>query len=105
MSTILVTGATGIVGSEVVKQLISSSSSSSDNDIIIRAAIHSQNKSDNFKEYKTLQIVDMDYNKPETIADALNHVDKLFLLTLPAPNMAVYYSNLVKEIRKYGGIN
>lgn len=46
----------------------------------------------------------MDYNKSETIADALNHVDKLFLLTLPAPDMAVY-SNLVKEIRKYDGIN
>jgi uncharacterized protein YbjT (DUF2867 family) len=103
MTTILVTGATGTVGSEVVKQIVSSSSSS-DNDIIIRAAIHSQNKTDNFKEYKTLQIVDMDYNKSETIADALNDVDKLFLLTLPAPNMAVY-SNLVKEIRKYGGIN
>jgi uncharacterized protein YbjT (DUF2867 family) len=104
MTTILVTGATGTVGSEVVKQLVSSSSSS-DNKIIIRAAIHSQNKIDNFKEYnKTLQIVNMDYNKSETIADALNHVDKLFLLTLPSPNMTVY-SNLVKEIRKYGGIN
>jgi len=44
----------------------------------------------------------MDYNKPETIADALNHVDKLFLLTLPAPDMAVY-SNLLKEIREYNG--
>ena len=66
MTTILVTGATGNVGSEVVKQLVSSSSSS-DNDIIIRVAIHSQNKIDNFKEYKTLQIVDMDYNKSETI--------------------------------------
>ena len=108
MSTILVTGATGTVGSEVVKQLVSSSSSSSDNnDIIIRAAFHSQNKADIFKQYnnkKTIQIVNMDYNKSETIADALNHVDKLFLLNLPAPNMAVY-SNLVKEIRKYGGIN
>jgi len=104
MTTILVTGATGTVDSEVVKQLVSSSSSSSDNDIIIRVAIHSQNKIDNFKEYKTLQIVDMDYNKSETIVDALNHVNKLFLLTLPAPNMAVY-SNLVKEIRKYGSIN
>src|ERR671930_267920 len=108
MSTILVTGATGTVGSEVVKQLVSSSSSSSDNnDIIIRAAFHSQNKADIFKQYnnkKTVQIVNMDYNKSETIADALNHVDKLFLLNLPAPNMAVY-SNLVKEIRKYGGIN
>jgi uncharacterized protein YbjT (DUF2867 family) len=101
MTTILVTGATGTVGSEVVKQLILSSSSYSgnNNDTIIRAAIRSQNKADNFKEYnKTVQIVHMDYNKPETIADALNHVDKLFLLTLPTPDMAVY-SNLVKEIR------
>jgi uncharacterized protein YbjT (DUF2867 family) len=106
MTTILVTGATGTVGSEVVKQLVSASSSSAaDKDIIIRAAIHSQNKADNFKAYnKTVQIVNMDYNKSGTIADALNHVDKLFLLTLPAPDMAVY-SNLVKEIRKYDGIN
>ena len=46
MTTILVTGATGTVGSEVVKKLVSSSSS--DNDIIIRVVIHSQNKIDNF---------------------------------------------------------
>jgi uncharacterized protein YbjT (DUF2867 family) len=101
MTTILVTGATGTVGSEVVKQLVSSSDN---NNITIRAAIHSQNKADNFKQYKTVQTVNMDYNKSETIADALNHVDKLFLLTLPAPDIAIY-SNLVKEIRKYAGIN
>ena len=47
----------------------------------------------------------MDYNKPETIVDALNQVHKVFLLTLPAPNMTDIYSNLVKEIRKSGGIN
>jgi uncharacterized protein YbjT (DUF2867 family) len=40
--TILVTGATGTVGSEVVKQLVSSFSSSSGQSII-RAAVHSQN--------------------------------------------------------------
>ena len=82
--TILVTGATGTVGREVVKQLVSSLSSSPDkNDIIIKAAIHSENKADNFKQYnKSVQIVNLDYNKPETIADALNQVDKLFLLTL-----------------------
>jgi uncharacterized protein YbjT (DUF2867 family) len=101
----LVTGATGTVGSEVVKQLVSSSSSSSldKNDIIIKAAIHSQNKADNFIQYnKSVQIVNLDYNKPQTIADALNQVNKLFLLTLPSPDMTVY-SNLVKEIRKYNG--
>ena len=109
MTTILVTGATGTVGSEVVKQLVSALSSTDsnnyDNNIIIRAAIHSENRADKFKEYsKTVKIVNIDYNKPETVADALNQVDKLFLLTLPSPDMTVY-SNLVKEIRKYGEIN
>ena len=100
MTTILVTGATGTVGNEVVKQLVSSSDH---NNIVIRAAVHSQDKADNFKIYgKSVETVNMDYNKPETIADALNHVDKLFLLTLPAPDMAVY-SNLLEEIREYNG--
>jgi uncharacterized protein YbjT (DUF2867 family) len=76
--TILVIGATGTVGSEVVKQLVSSSSSSSsDQNIIIRAAVHSQDKANKFKLYsKTVQIVNMDYNKPETIVDALNKYTK-----------------------------
>lgn len=100
MTTILVTGATGTVGNEVVKQLVSSSDH---NNIVIRAAVHSQDKADNFKIYgKSVETVNMDYNKSETIADALNHVDKLFLLTLPAPDMAVY-SNLLEEIREYNG--
>ena len=105
--TILVTGATGTVGSEVVKQLVSSSSSSDQNSIVIRAAVHSKDKVDKFKHYdnKIVQTVNMDYNNPETITDTLNHVDKLFLLTLPAPNMTDVYSNLIKEIRKSGSVN
>jgi uncharacterized protein YbjT (DUF2867 family) len=94
------------VGSEVVKQRVSSLSSSSDHNVIIKAAVHSQDKADKFKQYyKTVQIVNMDYNKPETITDALNQVDKLFLLTLPTPNSTDIYSNLVKEIRKGCSIN
>ena len=50
VETILVTGATGTVGSEVVKQL-----SQRKENISIRAAIHSQNKVDNLK-----QIIDDD---------------------------------------------
>jgi uncharacterized protein YbjT (DUF2867 family) len=46
-SIILITGATGIVGSEVVKQLLTSSSSSDHN--LIRAAVHSQNKADSVR--------------------------------------------------------
>ena len=86
---ILVTGATGTVGSEVVKQLISSSQSSLSSGSRVRAAVHSKNKADKLRdEIKLVDIVDMDYNKPETIVDAVNGIDKLFLLTLPRPNMS-----------------
>jgi len=100
MRTILVTGATGTVGSEVVKQLASSDQRGQS---VIRAAIHSQNKADKFKsDNKTVEIVNFDYNKPDTIADALDHIDTLFLVTLPAPNMANISSSLVKEAKKNG---
>jgi uncharacterized protein YbjT (DUF2867 family) len=73
--TILVLGATGTVGSEVVKQLLPLSSSSSSGQSVMRAAVHSQNKADKFKEdNKTVDIVNIYYNKPESYA--LNHVDK-----------------------------
>ena len=66
VETILVTGATGTVGSEVVKQL-----SQLKENISIRAAIHSQNKVDNLKQIiddeKRIQLVDFDYNEPTSI--------------------------------------
>lgn len=101
--TILITGATGTVGSEVVKQLVSSlsASPSSSGQSIIRAAVHSQNKADKFRQYgETVEIVNMDYNKPETIAAALNKVGKLFLLTLPSLNMTDISSKVVREAKK-----
>lgn len=98
-TVILVTGATGTVGSEVVKQLTSPSSLSSGSRV--RAAVHSKNKADKLRdENKTVEIVNMDYNKPETIVDALNGVDKLFLLTLPTPNMTEITSSLINEAKK-----
>lgn len=104
--TILVTGATGIVGSEVVKQLESSSS----NHGIIRAAIHSQSKTNMLmhdnnvnNNNNNIEIVNIDYDKPETLSPALNNVDKLFLLTLPAPNkIGDTFFNVVKESKKNG---
>ena len=101
VETILVTGATGTVGSEVVKQLLASSSSDHNN---IRAAVHSQNKADKLRHdnNKEVEIVNIDYNKPETISHALSNVDKLFLPTLPSPNMTNISSSVVKEAKKNG---
>lgn len=90
-NTILVTGATGTVGSEVVKQPSGQS---------VKAAVHTQSKADKYKHDKTVDIISIDYNKPETIVDALKGVDKVFLLTLPSPEMINIYSNLVKEAEK-----
>jgi uncharacterized protein YbjT (DUF2867 family) len=95
-STILVTGSTGTVGSEVVKQLASHSLAYG----VIKAGVHSEDKADKFKAYDSVGIVNLDYGRQETIADALDNVDKIFLLTLPAPDMTDIYSNLVKEAKK-----
>ena len=94
-------GATGTVGSEVVKQLTAISSSSGHK---IRAAVHSKNKSDQLRQFdsKRVEIVNLDYTKPETVAYALNSVDKIFLQTLPIPNVTDISSNFVNEAKKNG---
>src|SRR5215204_4338359 len=96
--TILVTGATGTVGSEVVKHLAAISSFSNHK---IRAAVHSKNKTGQLGD-KRAEIVHLDYTKPETVAYALNKVDKVFLQTLPIPNLTDISSNLVNEAKKNG---
>ena len=101
---ILVTGATGTVGSEVVRQLTSITSPSGYNSNIIRAAVHAQNKVDKLEQYanKGVEIISLDYTKPETISNALEKVDKIFLQTLPTPNITDISSNFIREAKKKG---
>lgn len=94
--TILVTGATGTVGSEVVKQLLASPSSRYD----IRAAIHSKKGADKIRRYQGIETVEIDYDKPDTLATAFKGVEKLFLLTVPKPDMEDISFNVVKEAKK-----
>ena len=75
---ILVIGATGTVGSEVLKRLVSTPSDNS-----IRAAVHSRNRADEIsRQYtnKGIEIVDLDYMQPETITNALIDINRLFLV-------------------------
>ncbi|MBV9668238.1 MAG: SDR family oxidoreductase [Nitrososphaeraceae archaeon] len=94
--TILVTGATGTVGSEVVKQLLSAKGE----DIIVKAAARSANDS-TFRDLG-VQVVQLDYNKPYTLSSALRGIDKLFLLTPFQSNMVDLTSNLVNEAKNAG---
>jgi uncharacterized protein YbjT (DUF2867 family) len=95
--TILVTGATGTLGSEVVKQLSSATPA-----VNIKAGIHSAQNVKKVKDGDRVEVVLIDYNKPETLKEALNQVDKLFLLTPDVPNAHELASNLVIEAKKAG---
>jgi uncharacterized protein YbjT (DUF2867 family) len=101
VETILVTGATGTVGGEIVKQL-----SQRKENISIRAAIHSQNKSDNLKQIinndKRIELIDFDYNKPTSVQKAIDKVNKIFLVTTPSPNSSNMVSYFVKEAKRNG---
>jgi uncharacterized protein YbjT (DUF2867 family) len=101
IETILVTGATGTVGSEVVNQL----SKEDKKGINIRAAFHSQNKVDNLKQVvgnERIQFVGLDYSDPKTVHEAFTNIDKIFLLTIPSPNSVDIASNVIKEAKKNG---
>jgi uncharacterized protein YbjT (DUF2867 family) len=94
--TILVTGATGTVGSEVIKQLSSATTATN-----IKAAVHSL---ENVKKVQgdRVEAVQIDYNKPESLTAAFKDADKLFLLTHDSSKSAEHASNLVAEAKKAG---
>lgn len=97
---ILVTGATGTVGSEVVKQLLSAKGERHEEEMIIKAAARSANDS-TFRNLG-VQTVELDYNKPDTLTAAFKDVDKLFLLTPFQSNMVDLTSNLVNVAKNAG---
>jgi uncharacterized protein YbjT (DUF2867 family) len=97
VGTILVTGATGTVGSEVVKQLSSDASSYN-----IKAGVHSIENANKVQQYDRVKGVHIDYDKIEGLESAFKDVDKLFLLTHPSSKTVEHESNLVTEAKKSG---
>ncbi len=96
-NTILVTGATGNVGSEVVKQL---SAKGAD----VRAGYHTLSKADKIKG-PGVEIVEVDYDTPETVEAAFPGIERLFLLTPGWPGVektVEITAQLVAEAKKAG---
>jgi uncharacterized protein YbjT (DUF2867 family) len=89
---ILITGSTGNVGSQVVKQL---SVIKED----IRAAVQSKDRADVIKNTRA-HLIEMDFNRPETFRIALEGVQKLFLLTPFVPTMVEISAKLVDAAKK-----
>jgi uncharacterized protein YbjT (DUF2867 family) len=92
--TILLTDPTGTVGNSVLKQLASSGQDT------LRVAVDMKNKVEKLKYAH--EVHNIDYTRPETIADALDNVDKLFLRIPPSSDMVDISYNFVEEAKKTG---
>jgi uncharacterized protein YbjT (DUF2867 family) len=95
-STILVTGATGTIGSEVVKALAAKPG------VTIRVAVRSAAKAEKLLGANVIP-VDFDYEKPDTIAAAVKGADRVFLLT-PFTQNQVDLGKLLVGAAKAAGV-
>lgn len=93
-TTILVTGATGNIGSHVVKQLTAVGAT-------VRAAVQTTSKVEAIKGPR-VQLVELDFNKPETLRAAFQGVERVFLLTPVVANMAELGIKSVEEAKRAG---
>jgi uncharacterized protein YbjT (DUF2867 family) len=95
--SILVTGASGNIGSELVRQLLSNAP-----EVSLKAAVHSSQNVKKVKDGGRVKVIQIDYTEPESVREALNGVDKLFLLTPDVPIAADLASNMMIEAKKAG---
>lgn len=99
MSKILITGATGNIGTEVIKYLSQFNASHT-----IIAGVRDIEKSKNvFKSYPWLQYVHFDFEDQGTFAEALKGVDRIFLLRPPhISDIERYFVPLIEAINRRG---
>jgi len=74
VETILITGATGTVGGEVIRQLVGINS-----EVSIKTAGHSLQKLEKIIEDDRIKSTQIDFNKPETLREALKSTDKVHI--------------------------
>lgn len=71
---ILVTGATGNNGSEIVKRLATQS-------LLVRAMVRDRNRAAAIRTLPNVEVVEGDFDRPQTLLGALAGVERAFLLT------------------------
>ncbi len=91
---ILVTGATGTVGSQVVKQLKEKGAS-------FRAAAHSPASAEKLKGDGVDSVL-MDFSKPDTLQESLDGIDSLFFLSAMTPDFVEAGGNVIDSAKKAG---
>jgi uncharacterized protein YbjT (DUF2867 family) len=91
MGVILITGATGTVGSELVKLLSGKTQ--------VRALAHSLEKADMEPD---VEWVELDYSRQENIRAAFNNAERLFMLTPLIGDMVKISENILAAAKRYG---
>lgn len=90
---ILITGASGNVGSEVLKQAAAAR-------LELRSAYQSAEKANGAP--RGVETVILDYQKPETIRHALRGIDTVFLVGPPTANLPELEANVIDEAKRAG---
>jgi uncharacterized protein YbjT (DUF2867 family) len=95
MSTILVTGASGLAGSAVIREFVRQKQP-------VRALVRSPEKALAFKAFPTVEIVEGDMSRPETLTAPLSGVDRVLLLSSPDPQLVETQSTFIDAAKKSG---
>jgi len=94
---ILVTGATGKVGSEVVKQLAAKGEA-------VRAGLHNPDKAADLGWGDKVEIVPFNFVQTATIEAALEGVDRVFLMSPPSQTDSLAMEKTVIDAAKKAGV-
>src|SRR5690242_17729036 len=91
---ILVIGATGLVGSTVVKQL-------STKEVPVRLFVRNLEKGKIFN-FPGVELAEGDFEKPHTLEAAMRGVEKVFLLTPQHPLMTRHQGDIIEAAQRAG---
>ena len=91
---ILITGATGTIGSEVIKHLIGTNTNTP-----LRALVRNVKKASGLQE-RGVEIVQGDFLDRDSLKVALQGVEKAFLVTANAPRQVEMESNFVDAAQR-----
>ena len=94
--TILITGATGTVGSETVKALAGE-------EVRVRAGVHSLIKGDRFRNLPNVEMVHLDFHNPDSLKAAFTGITRVFLIT-PFTEDQVNLGKLLIDYAKEAGV-
>src|SRR5258708_37161137 len=92
---ILVTGATGLNGSELVRRL-------SARGVHVRALVRSAARAEGLSALPEVEIVEGDMARPETLTGPLRGVERAMLISSSDPAMLEVQSNFIEAARKAG---